>query len=149
MAHLFHVVEGLPEGLEEYKRNMDRHSFGKGVCRLREIRIFDLQYPEEDEQAVLNDFYFKLSEYKFSDTHTIKFKDKENPFKHARLRRIIDFFMSTFGGLIGLTPVQPWKTIEKPEEHQVPKHLINIYVIGKAKDNTIFNKVYNKEEEWL
>ena len=149
MAHLFHIVEGLPEGIEEYKRNLDRHSFGKGVCRLREFRFFALQYPEEDEEAVLNDFYFKLTEHKFSDSHTIIFKDKESPFKHGRLRRAIDFFISLFGGLIGVVPVRPWEKIKEPQDHQVPKHLINVYVIGKAKDNRIFNKVYNKEEEWL
>lgn len=149
MAHLIHVVEGLPEGIEEYKANMDRHSFGKGVCRLREFRFFALQYPEEDEQAVLNDFYFKLSEQKFSDTHTISFKNKESPFKHGRLRKAIDLIISVFGGIVGVSPVRPWETVKKPEEHQIPKRLINIYVIGKAKDNYITNKVYGKEEEWL
>ena len=149
MSHLIFVVDGLPEGIADFRRTLDRHSFGKGVCRLREVRLFDLQYDSRDEKAIMEEFKFNLNGRNYKDRAAYKFINKHLPFKHGKFKTIVNLFVKMFGWIIELKPFEPWKEKNLKPRSEIPKGTVNIFPIGKVNDVSVFVKPYGKVEEYL
>jgi hypothetical protein len=150
MSHLIIAVDGLPEGIDILEKGLDRHCFGKGKpARLREIKLYDLQFDSKDREIVLNDFYQTLAEHTFKDGLAYRFRYKEAPFKHGKFRMAIAWIVKILGWPFGIRAVEPWKEVKAPGKQQVPKPLVNLYTIAEIPDNFQYNKAINKEEEWL
>ncbi len=147
MGHLIFVGDGCPEAHQLMKRQLDRHCFGKGnPCRLREIHIYDLQFDSEDRDAVLNDFNYGTNEIQFKDGFSYKFRMKEAPFKHGKLRAAISIFVKIVGWPFGVKGIKWGK---EKSAWQVAKAGLNIYPLAEVDDNFIMNFSTEKEEEWL
>lgn len=150
MAHLIFLVDGMPEGIEYLEQNLDRRSFGKGKpCRLREIKLYDLQYDSKDRKEVMNEFHFPVTEHKFKDRMAYSFRYKEAPFKHGKFRRAIALFLKLFGWPFGIKPLETWKEVKTPTPQKVAKPLMNVIPIADIQDNFTINRVHGMEEEWL
>lgn len=146
--HFIHAVDGMPEGVEAYKRNIDRHGFGHYPMRLRPIQFFDLQFDERDLDEIYNEFYYTTEERVMKDRVSFSFKDRISPFKHGRFRTALNTIVKTMGWPLGIEPFEPWKrtTIK---DAVIPKPGCNIYGLGLVKDNHIVNDAYGRVEEFL
>lgn len=138
----------MPEGIEFMEKNLDRHNFGHGPVRLREMKMYDLQFPVKDREKVINDFYFTLGERIHKSGLAYQIHHKEAPFKHGKLKRLINLAVKLFGWPLGLKPVEPWKEIKKSAPHQVQKPLMNVYPLAEIPDTFITNKATGKTEEY-
>ena len=104
MAHLIFLAEGLKEGIAEFEARMDRAPFKHAPVRLREIKIYDLQFDNRDHDEVLNEFKFDFSEHTFDDTSAMEFKQHISPVKHGKIRALINLIMN-FARPFGFRPV--------------------------------------------
>jgi len=149
MAHLIFMVDGLPEGIELLERRMDRHCFGVGAARLREIKLYDLQYDSRDEKQVTEQFSgsaCNFAEKKFKDRLSYVFKHKNSIIKHGKFRQTLYLIFKYFGWVFGF---KPFPKSETTANRQIPFHLVNVYPVCKADDTFVFHKLYGKEIEWM
>ncbi len=145
--HLIFVADGLPEGIKTLERNLDKMSLGKGVMRLREIKMYDLQFPKEVLPQVTAEFYRDSIDKITKDGLSYSFKYKKNPFKHGLVMFGINLAVTLFGRWFGLRPLN--KKLGEGIKPVIPKPLTNIYPIAICNDNEMNNKQLNRVEEWL
>ena len=78
MAHLLILVDGLKEGLEDFEKEWRSGSLGKGIIKLREVKLYDIQYDKRQEKKVLAEFHpnEKMAERVKRDKFCLKFHNK-------------------------------------------------------------------------
>jgi len=150
MMHLIFLCDGLPEGIESFKRKLDRHNFGNGgfPCRLREIKILDLQFDARDKKDVMALIKNQIKNPKHKDKLAYSLMEKTNPFRRGTFNQIITLFVKLFGWIVGAQPWETWKEEDLPKR-QIPLWLLNVFPIAVIKDNFVYNKVHESVEEWL
>ena len=145
--HLILLAEGLPEGIKDFEAKMDRLGVKGGVCRLRQIKGYDLTFPKEAKDLILNEFYRGGGEYEYFDTWTSKFIKHQVIFKHIRALKFVWILVGTIGRLFGLTPPNFSKI--KQHDQMIFKHSCNFYPIAFAEDNEYYNVPHGRIEEAL
>ena len=148
--HVVFLCDGLPEGIKDFERQLDRHNFGNGgfPCRLREIKIYDLQFDSKDKKDVMAVLSNSPTEPKYEEKLAYKLEQKQNPFKKGMLTKLISLFIRSFGWSVGAKPWETWKEKNLPNS-QIRKWVINTFPIAEIPDNFVFNKAHKTREEWL
>ena len=148
--HVVFLCDGLPEGIDRFKKEIDRRDFGNGGApsRLREIKIFDWQFDSKDKKDVMSILRNNNLNPKFEKKLAYEMRHEENPFKRGHFNRLICFFVRYFGWVIGAEPWETWKEKDLPEP-QVRGWLCNFFPIAMVRDNFAYNKVHKILEEWL
>ena len=149
--HLILLAEGMPEGIARFEAEMDQHSYGKGVCRLRQVKLYDLQFPKEAYADVMKNFPSSIKRGKQRKPKAYHLKYKDNPFKFLRLRQLIYYGMRLFGGLLGMKAVPPMDPDKQsdPGPGAVKMQTMNYIPIAVLEDNVMVNLAHGREEEWL
>lgn len=139
MAHTIVAVEGMPEGVQDFVRRLDRKSYGKGVVRVRPVTFFNIQYPKECREQILKDLghtktrAFKEHTYK-NNKKAYKMKFLESPFKHGKFKMIPYWFFKMFGWIVGIKPSEPVEDTVEVKNPLNPR-MVNIYVMADIEDN--------------
>jgi hypothetical protein len=146
--HLIIATDGLMDAVRRFEADMKTRTFGKGVCQLRPINFYDLQFPEEMLEEVKANF--KMQEERVSkETLGYSLEKKVSPFRHGRVQALICLFVRIFGWPFGLIP--PTKGTGKTNSDFKPVRLnnMNVYPIAFIEDNHMKNKIHGTREEWL
>lgn len=151
MAHGIVGVEGLPEGLDNLQKSLDRYPLPHRPLRVREFKLFDFQYDERDELV-----FYTLINKNISPTEDLthdntmqKFDGKNYPIKHGRIR----LFIGMIGNLLrplGFKPFPKTCDYELARKLELPRlPLVRFYPIVVGKDIKFNNIPENKKEEFL
>ena len=147
MMHALILMEGLPEAFERFEREADRHSYGKGVVRLRPVKLYDLQFPKEMEAEVKANFQLHGE---FTKKNALAWETTGmNPFRHGRMQALICWAVRILGWPFGIKPATPSNKKLNPEYRPICINNLNIYPIAFVDDNVMIDKVHGTKEEFL
>jgi hypothetical protein len=144
--HLEVLINGLPEALERFEKNMDFHSYGHNPVRCRQTRTYDIQFDERDLPIVMKNFGLQVV-HRAPTGRAFEMEFKESPIRHHRIQFILWWFVKLFGWPFGFYPPEPVKG--EPTGEIVPMDNLNIYPIALGKDNVMINKAHGRTEEFL
>lgn len=139
MAHLIIATDGMPEGVNDLFRQIDRKGYTKGAIRMRPIQMWDIQVPKEDLERIKKDLghvkgmAFAEHEYK-EKTLGWKMKYAISPFKHGLFKSIPYWIFKLFGWPLGLKPCEPADPNIK-NDNPVVARMTNVYCIAEVEDN--------------